>query len=230
MARNLPPPPRHLVHAPRQQRGRERQDALIRAGLQLTETRHWDEVQAGDIAAAIGCSTGTFYTRFHTKAAYFEVLVDLVTQAMQARSNAFFEAPERALETESQFIDRWVALGLHSFATHRGLYATAVVELRRLPRGQAARSPLLRFRDRSRAQLLQAMGRWPRWQTEAGQRQLLFAHQLLQGVLVNAALTNPGPLRLKDPRLHHELVALLLAYLGLPAPAAAADPPTRSET
>ncbi|MBS0317423.1 MAG: TetR/AcrR family transcriptional regulator [Proteobacteria bacterium] len=215
MPERVPKPPRHLVRAPRQQRGRERQDALIRAGLHLTETRNWDEVKVDDIAAEIGCSTGTFYTRFHNKAAYFDVLVDLVTQAMQARSNAFFDAPERNAESPHQFVERWIGLALHSFATHRGLYAAAVIELRRDPPQRAAASPLLRFRDRSREQFMQAMARWPHWRSEAARRQLLFAHQLLQGVLVNAVLTDPGPLHLRDPELRAQLAATLSAYLGL---------------
>ncbi|WHZ12353.1 MAG: regulatory protein, TetR [Burkholderiaceae bacterium] len=225
----LPKPPRHLVRAPRQQRGRDRQDALIRAGLHLTETRNWDEVKVEDIAAEIGCSTGTFYTRFRNKAAYFDVLVDLVTQVMQTRSNAFFDAPERGLETPQEFIERWIALALHSFATHRGLYATAVIELRRHPPQVVAASPLLRFRDRSREQFMQAMARWPRWRSAAARRPLLFAHQLVQGVLINAVLTNPGPLQLQDPEFHAQLAAALSAYLGL-REASTENPPAPRRT
>ncbi|MEO7128220.1 MAG: TetR family transcriptional regulator, partial [Rhodoferax sp.] len=51
-----------LTAPPRQQRGRDRQQALIEAGLQLTGTRDWADVTVGDIAAALGCSVGTFYT------------------------------------------------------------------------------------------------------------------------------------------------------------------------
>lgn len=213
VSKTLPPPER--IHAPRQQRGRQRQDALIRAGLHLTSTRHWDDVKVADIAAEIGCSIGTFYTRFHTKAAYFEVLVDLVTQAMQEASSAFFAAPERALETEHEFLHRWVALGLQSFTRHRGLYATAIIELRRKSAEEALQSPLLRFRENSRAQFLHAMARWPHWQGDEAREQLLFAFQILQGVLINAVLTNPGPLYLQDPALQVHLTAVLARYLGV---------------
>ena len=215
MSESLPQPPRHLVHAPRQQRGVERQDALIRAGLRLTETRNWDEVKVGDIAAEIGCSAGTFYTRFRSKADYFDVLVGLVVDAMQARSDDFFDAPQRSEESPLDFVDRWVWLALNSFITHRGLYATAVIELRRQPPAVAAASPLLRLRDRSRARFVDAMARWPRWRGAAARTRLDFAHQLLQGILINAALTDPGPLRLDDRKLRAELVSVLSAYLDL---------------
>jgi AcrR family transcriptional regulator len=105
-----------LVLAPRQQRGRDRQEALLQAGLHLTRTRHWDEVKVGDIAKEIGCSTGTFYTRFHDKAAYFEVLIGLVAEVMQQRADAFFAAPERMHETPREFVAQWIDLVLRSFS------------------------------------------------------------------------------------------------------------------
>lgn len=207
-----------LTAPPRQQRGRERQRALIEAGLRLTGTRDWADVTVGDIATAIGCSVGTFYTRFHNKDAYFDVLLGLVTESMQQRADAFYAAPERASETPAQFIANWVALVLQSFSLHRGLYATAVLEMRRSRAQPAAESPLLRLRDQGRQQFAAAMKRWPPWRGAAARQRLQFAPQLLQGVLVNAVLTDPGPLRLDDAALQRQLVAVLCAYLGLQTP------------
>ncbi|OJU90303.1 MAG: hypothetical protein BGO13_08400 [Burkholderiales bacterium 66-5] len=59
------------------------------------------------------------------------------------------------------------------------------------------------------------MARWPRWRGDSAQEQLLFAFQLLQGVLINAVLTNPGPLYLQDPALQGQLTAVLARYLGV---------------
>ena len=209
-----------LTAPPRQQRGRDRQQALIEAGLQLTGTRDWADVTVGDIAAAIGCSVGTFYTRFHNKEAYFDVLLGLVTDLMQQRADAFYGAPERSSESPAQFIASWVALVLNSFSLHRGLYATAVLGLRRRGAGLAGDSPLLRLRDHGREQFAAAMARRPGWRSAAARQRLQFAPQLLQGVLVNAVLTDPGPLHLGDAALQPQLVAALCAYLGLQTPAA----------
>lgn len=211
-----------LTAPPRQQRGRDRQQALIEAGLQLTSTRDWADVTVGDIAAAIGCSVGTFYTRFHNKEAYFDVLLGLVTDLMQQRADAFYAAPERSSETPAQFIASWVALVLNSFSLHRGLYATAVLGLRRRRPEPAGESPLLQMRDQGREQFAAAMKRWPEWRGAAARQRLQFAPQLLQGVLVNAVLTDPGPLRLDDAALQRQLVAALCAYLGLQTSARAA--------
>jgi AcrR family transcriptional regulator len=210
--------PERLAAPPRQQRGRDRQQALLGAGLQLTAARDWADVTVGDIAAAIGCSVGTFYTRFHNKDAYFDVLLGLVTGLMQQRADAFYADPRRRAETPAQFIASWVALVLHSFSVHRGLYAAAVLALRRLPPEAAAATPLLRMRDRGREQFVAAMARRPSWRGAAARRRLLFAQQLLQGVLVSAVLTDPGPLHLDDASLQPQLAAALCAYLGLHRP------------
>jgi AcrR family transcriptional regulator len=210
--------PERLAPLPRQQRGRDRQQALIEAGLRLTATRDWADVTVGDIAAAIGCSVGTFYTRFHNKQAYFDALLGLVSELMQQRADAFYAAPERAFETPTQFIASWVALVLHSFSVHRGLYAAAVLALRRLSPETAAASPLLRMRDRGREQFVAAMACRPGWRGAAARRRLQFAQQLLQGVLINAVLTDPGPLHLDDAALQPQLAAALCAYLGLDPP------------
>lgn len=206
-----------LTAPPRQQRGRDRQRALIEAGLQLTSARDWADVTVGDIAAAIGCSVGTFYTRFHNKDAYFDVLLGLVTELMQQRADAFYADPARESETAAQFIANWVALVLQSFSLHRGLYATAVLGQRRRP-GVAGDSPLLRLRDHGRAQFAAAMAHRPGWRSAAARQRLQFAPQLLQGVLVNAVLTDPGPLHLDDAALQQQLVVALCAYLGLQMP------------
>ena len=79
--------------APKRQRGRERQQALVEAGLRLTDTRRWSEVTVGDIAAEIDCSVGTFYTRFRNKDAYFAVLQTLLAEVLTQRLEAFHTAP-----------------------------------------------------------------------------------------------------------------------------------------
>ncbi len=206
-----------LTAPPRQQRSRDRQQALIEAGMQLTATKDWANVSVGEIAAMIGCSVGTFYTRFHSKEAYFDVLLGLVADWLQQSSDAFYAAPKRQAESPEDFIKSWVRLTLNSYVMHRGLYAASVLRTRQLTAGSEAIavSPLLLLRDRGRKQFFDAMIRRPGWRTVAAQRRLTFAPQLLQGVLVNAALTDPGPLRLDDPALQAELVEALCAYLRL---------------
>ena len=228
MPRNLATPTQPGVHAPQQQRGREREKALIRAGLRLTETRDWDDVRVSDIAAEIGCSTGTFYTRFHNKDAYFDVLLDLLVQAMVRHTEAFHADAARTREGPAGFVAQWVHMGVQSFRQHRGLYATAMLKLRRLAPTERSRSPLICLREASRARLLQTMGQHAGWNTPAAQQRLICAHQFMQGVLINAVLTDPGPLHLGDAAFETELTAMVFAYLGLTPPAGAS--PTKPTT
>ncbi|MEZ5606671.1 TetR/AcrR family transcriptional regulator [Ottowia sp.] len=220
--------PSRLAAPPRQRRGRERQRALIKAGLHLTARRNWADVTIADIAAAIGCSIGTFYTRFHTKDAYFDALLELVVEAMLRYTAEFHAAPERRTESAPQFVAQWVHLAVHSFRQHRGLYAAAVLDQRRMSDEARATSPLTRLRERSRELLLAAMARRAGWRSRAARARLVAAHQMLQGVLINAVLTDPGPLFLDDPALETELVRMLRAYLGLNAVASASAPAAAS--
>ena len=219
MSKNLATSSRMGVHAPQQQRGREREKALIRAGLRLTETRDWDDVRVSDIAAEIGCSTGTFYTRFHNKDAYFDVLLDLLVQAMVRHTDAFHADAARTRESPAEFIAHWVRMGVQSFRQHRGLYATAMLKLRRLTPDERSQSSLVHLREASRARLLQTMARHAGWNTPTAQQRLIYAHQFMQGVLIDAVLTDPGPLHLGDAAFETELTAMVLAYLGLTPPA-----------
>ncbi len=207
--------PSRLAAPPRQQRGRERQRALLKAGLHLTAERNWADVTIADIAAAIGCSIGTFYTRFHTKDAFFDALLERVVEAMLRNTEDFHAAPERASESAEQFAALWVHLAVESFRHHRGLYAAAMLDQRRMSDEARAASPLTRLRERSRELLLAAMARRPGWRSPAARARLVAAHQMLQGVLINAVLTDPGPLFLDDAALETELVRMLCAYLGL---------------
>lgn len=221
--------PSRLAAPPRQQRGRERQRALIKAGLSLTAERNWADVTIADIAAAIGCSIGTFYTRFHTKDAYFDALLERVVDSMLRHTEDFHAAPERASEAVESFVTQWVHLAVHSFRVHRGLYAAAMLDQRRMSDEARAASPLTRLRERSRELLLAAMARRPGWRSQAARARLVAAHQMLQGVLINAVLTDPGPLFLDDPALEAELVRMLCAYLelGVAKPAAALRSPRK---
>ena len=213
--------PTRCATPPRQRRGRQRQQALIDAGLRLTQTRDWDDVTIADIATAIDCSVGTFYTRFHTKDAYFDALLSLMVDAMLERAKAFHAAPERSEESASELIAGWVDLAVDSFRVHRGLYATALLNLRRLAPEARAASPLLRLRDRGRALFLSAMKHHPGWSSSAARADLLFAQQILRSALLNAALSDGGPLHLDDAKFAVQLTRLLCGYLGITPPPAA---------
>ena len=206
--------------APKRQRGLLRQQALIEAGLRLTTTRRWSEVTVADIAEAIGCSVGTFYTRFHNKDAYFAVLQQLLAEVLTQRLQAFHAAPQRSRESASAFVAAWTQLIVRSYCLHRGLYAAALAQTQLLPCEAVLQMPLAGVRLATRAALLQAMARRPGWSGPEAAARLGFAHQLLHGLLVSAVLTNPGPLGLDEPALVEQSAQALCAYLGLPRPRA----------
>lgn len=208
--------PRQGVTPTYQRRGAERQRALIEAGLRLTAWQDWSDITIAEIASTIGCSVGTFYTRFHTKDAYFDVLLGFAVSRMIARAQAFHEASECIDESASEFVATWVALGCNSFREHRGLYATGLLALRRLPEEDRARSPLIRLRECSRDLFVKGMERHAvAGHSRFSRSELLFAHQMYRSALINAALTDAGPLRLNDPEFPLHLARMLCRYLRI---------------
>lgn len=212
------PLPEQHASMPKRPRGVLRQQALIEAGLRLTTTRRWSEVTVADIAAAIGCSVGTFYTRFHNKDAYFAVLQQLLAEVLLQRLQAFHAAPARRKESASAFIAAWTHLIVRSYCLHGGLYAAALARTQQLPPDAVLEMPLARVRLATRAALVEAMAQRPGWSGPDAAARLGFAHQMLNGLLANAVLTNPGPLQLDDPALVEQAAQALCAYLGLPRP------------
>ena len=211
--------------APKRQRGRERQQALVEAGLRLTDTRRWSEVTVGDIAAEIDCSVGTFYTRFRNKDAYFAVLQTLLAEVLTQRLEAFHTAPEREGESAAAFIAAWTRLIVGSYRLHRGLYAAVLAQTQQLPRAAVAALPLARLRVLTRQRLVTAMAARPGWDSAEAATRLGFAHQLLHGLLVSAVLTDPGPLRLDSAAFCEQATHAICATLGLaPAPERQGDP------
>ena len=57
--------------APKQARSRARRQALIEHGARLLETADLDELSVAEITRGLGYSTGSFYSYFTDKEAYF---------------------------------------------------------------------------------------------------------------------------------------------------------------
>jgi hypothetical protein len=50
---------------------------------------------------------------------------------------------------------------------------------------------------------------------KAAKTRLKFAHQMMNSTLVNAVLTDPGPLHVSDPAFKREMIFALCAHLGI---------------
>ena len=191
------PPPGTLPAV--QTRSKATRDALIRAGRKLCESKDFDELSVAEIAAAAGCSTGSFYTRFSDKDGFFRTLVSDVVERDKMR---FDQAPEKPDDTVDQILAEAIGNIVAGYRKRRGLIRTAQ---RRSMLDPSFWEP---YRQRAEDRTNRLVRRLKLITPHDKQFELRvrFACQMLYGTLNNALLIAPGPLKLDDASLELELL------------------------
>jgi AcrR family transcriptional regulator len=64
----------------RQKRSREMTAALLQAGAEMLRTRSLGELSIEALCAEVGVTVGAFYSRFESKEAYFNALIELAAR------------------------------------------------------------------------------------------------------------------------------------------------------
>jgi AcrR family transcriptional regulator len=198
-----PPAPHPGVHVAKQARSRAKQRALLQAGRRLLATHELAALSVAQIAAEAGVAVGTFYTRFSDKDAWFAELLHEVGDEVVADMQALLDSERWARAGAARRVDLIVRHLVDVHRRHRGLMRAALGDDAQASR---FRLPLhgyaLRIADAVHAALAEHLPGVP----PARRRERIgIALQLVFGVLVNAVLRDPGPLRLDDPRLPREL-------------------------
>lgn len=206
--------PESLVKQPRQTRSQQRQHAMLAAGLKLTETRDWDQVTIVDIAAENGFSVGSFYTRFRDKKAYLEVLTTLVAEQMRLRMDVYAKRAEEAGHDGPRLLAGFLDEALNTYTRLRGIFRASVLNRKQLE--ETPGNAFLQLRLYSCEQFTRLLLPHLTMDEATARRRLGFAHQMMNSTLVNAVLTDPGPLHMNQPAFREEMIDVLLAYLDLP--------------
>jgi AcrR family transcriptional regulator len=195
----------------RQKRSRETTAALLQAGADMLRTRSLAELSIEALCTKVGATVGAFYSRFESKEAYFNTLIELAARdsnamlSRMAQNEALKEASlaelcrllvsgiigwmrnnegilRAALRHDDTRPDRW--------STFKGLARASVAH---------ATPPLLRVMGKGRE--------------AAKTRGIAVGFQAVLGTLVNAILNDPGPLSLHDNEMEVRLSNCLLLLL-----------------
>ncbi len=196
-----------------QSRALATQDALLTAGRKLLRDRTLEALSVADIAAESGMSVGSFYGRFRDKASYFVVLQERANAEWLDEGRAVLQRWQSASSDAASLLGEICAAYIGIFRRERGFVLAA---LRYASTHAGSWTP---FRSAGQTFVAEATevvepllahlspaDRVPRFR---------FAMQLMFSTGVNAVLHDPGPLRLDDPQLEHELTRALRAYLEL---------------
>ena len=195
----------------RQKRSREMTAALFVAGAEMLRSRSLAELSIEALCAEVGATVGAFYSRFESKEAYFNALIELAARDGE-QGLSRMATNERLANADLAALCRLLVGGVIGWARkHEGVLRAALqhddtrpdrwTTFKRLARATtlAATDPLLRVMGKERK--------------TAKTRAIAFGYQVVLVTLVNAILNDPGPLSLHNGEMEIRLSGCLLLLL-----------------
>jgi AcrR family transcriptional regulator len=196
----------------RQKRSRETTLALLKAGAEMLRTHSLQELSIEALCREVGATVGAFYSRFESKEAYFNVLIELAARE-GGRALGQIPASAKLRDIDLAKLCPVLVSGLTNWMrAHEGVLRAA------LQHGDTRRpgswTPFKRLaggiRLRTTPLLLSAMGKARK---PAKTRTIAFGFQVVFGTLVNAILNDPGPVSIHDKEMETRLARCLLQIL-----------------
>ncbi|MGA7804830.1 TetR/AcrR family transcriptional regulator [Bradyrhizobium sp.] len=195
----------------RQKRSQQTTLALLRAGAELLRTHTLAELSIEVLCRRVGATVGAFYSRFESKEAYFNLLIELAARDGK-RALAEMAGTRREKDADLAARCRLLVHGITGWIRrHEGILRAA------LQHGDTKPDKWTPFKALAGAAteaatllLLAAMGRGRK---AAKTRTIAFGFQVVFGTLVNAILNDPGPLSIADPEMEARLGLCLLHLL-----------------
>jgi AcrR family transcriptional regulator len=202
------PPPSELdfpgVTPSRQRRSRETTQALLKAGAEMLRTHSFHELSIDALCREVGVTVGAFYSRFESKDAYFQVLLELAARdgnraLSKVPTNKQIKNPDltRLCVAIARDVTGWIRDHegvLRAALQHKNTRPDKWTPFRRLARGATSRATPL---------ILAAMG--DGGDKAARTAAIAFGFQVMLGTLVNAILNDPGPISIRDGEMETKL-------------------------
>lgn len=195
--------PNRRSAAPKQARSRARRQALIEHGATLLEAADLDELSVAEITGALGYSTGSFYSYFADKEAFFVAVQTWVNEDLEDEFVRVFGGDRLNRAPLEARLRAALDFTIAYFRARTGVIRSALRYERRIPAGWAP----------NRARTRQIIAAVTAGLEAPDKARLETALQLAFGMLVNALLHDPGPLRLADDDLALRISHVLGPYL-----------------
>jgi AcrR family transcriptional regulator len=195
----------------RQKRSREMTAALLQAGAEMLRTRSLGELSIEALCAEVGVTVGAFYSRFESKEAYFNALIELAARDGASRLTRLAQSLPLP-DADLAGLSRLLVHGLIAWSrTHEGVLRAALQhEDTRPDRWSTFKGLAGTAVAHATPPLLRAMGSTAK---AAKTRAIAFGCQVVLGTLVNAILNDPGPLSIHDQEMEDRLSGCLLLLL-----------------
>jgi AcrR family transcriptional regulator len=195
----------------RQKRSREMTAALLQAGADMLRTRSLAELSIEALCTNVGATVGAFYSRFESKEAYFNALIELAARDGERRLSGMTGSAQLK-DTGLAERCRLLVHGIIGWIrNHEGVLRAALQHDDTRPDRWSIFKGLARAATaRATPPLLHVMGRG---RAAAKTRGIAFSFQVVLGTLVNAVLNDPGPLSIHDDEMEVRLSGCLLQLL-----------------
>ena len=195
----------------RQKRSRETTAALLQAGADMLRTHSLAELSIDALCKKVGATVGAFYSRFESKDAYFNALIELTArdgESMLAAMSGNVRLEKADLAERCQFLVGGIISWIRK---HEGVLRAALQHDDTRPDRWTTFKGLARATTaRATPLLLPTMGKG---REPAKARGIAFGLQVALGTLVNAILNDPGPLSIHDEEMEVRLGNCLLLLL-----------------
>jgi len=177
---------------------------MIVLGIELLNRHDLGEISVADLTQKLGVSTGSFYTYFDDKEAFFVSVQRAVARQLDAQIASEFETEAFATLSPAVRLERCVKFILGYFRAQTGVLRCALRYEHRIPEAWA---PNRVSAQRTADAMVVGL-------SDSDAKRLRVATQMAFGAMVNALLHDPGPLHLNDPEFGAEIVAALTPYLN----------------
>lgn len=199
-----------------QTRSKATYSALIRAGQKALEGGSLEEMRISDLVRDAGTSVGAFYGRFENKTVFFFAVQAFTLSALEDRLRAMFDdlvgRQANAVKILTALAPFWVSV----YRNNRGLYKAA---FRHQTVSPELWTPFKVFGYTGSELLVQhLLPRLAQLGIACDAMRIRAAMQFVNGLLVNATINDPGPVRLDDPEMEAHILRFLCTFLGMPAP------------
>jgi len=199
--------------SPRYAKGQRTADALLESGRRLLRSRPLESMSIQDLCAQAEVTTGAFYGRFRSKEAFFTALQALAVQDIREATRqriAELESGEWSLEDAVGTLARNIRLWV---LRHEGVLRATLLQHRGAAAGWAPFRRMTHDFVEALVPLVACLLGGGRAGAQERGLRIRFGFQMMVGTIVNAAINNPGPLSLPDPRMDEELTQALCLYL-----------------
>jgi len=206
----------------KQQRSEQTREKLLQAGLDLLRCGNYKDISIAQISAQAGCSIGSFYLRFRNKEAFFEYMIESISETLRTGVRVNLTNENAKGLTLAQTVKLCVD---HYVQTNRQYESVIRAALHYSINGSDDWQPV-----RDNGLMLHAhyidliIAKLRRSDQEEARQQLLVGFQILSGHLINSIAHPVKTLPLDDPDLSHWLSEVLMHCLKIKPPAPACPP------